>query len=324
MKKKLLAMLSLVTILAMESVTVFATETPSPSSTYNSTTEETQNTPDSTSTTDSTSTESTGAAAIIATLQQNNETVSDVIEAYENIEPEKTTVIQSGAGDGSGGDTEVDFHEGGTLLIAKTNSDDALTKSIVIAVEEKDDVTIMTGIVEGWKTLEAEVPDDGSFKKMDDDTKAIVAAKILDEIRNTENETGAKVESYISFSYEGSTDTNGYFTVKIKGLSNEDVVLVYHYNEETNQWEDLDRSQYTVNADGSLSIKTDTQSPFIVMKFDRDVTGSVDYTTQTTTVTNTVSGDVSPKTADTEPYAAMIAMISLACVTVFARKLAKR
>jgi hypothetical protein len=268
MKKKLFAILSLVMILAMGSMTAFATE------------------------------------------GSNSPTAQDYLETLTPVD-----TLSYGTG-GQGEEINVHFYDDGAIVVESTNGNPLLLKT----KDNGNGGTVIEAKTDSGETIDIDVPAE-FLQEMPKEVIGLVAAQIASTINSKADEYGAEAKAVIAFDYEGATDENGNITIKIQNLSGDDVVYVLHYITAEQRWEIVESEV----SNGTLTIIGSTgQSPFIIIKFDRDVTGesTVDYSTQS--VTNTVSGEVSPKTADTEPYAAMIAMISLACVTVFARKLAKR
>jgi hypothetical protein len=261
MKKKLFAMLSLVAVLAMESVTVFATETTPSSNTRN-------------------------------------------VETYN---------VLTGATDGTGVSVSVTANADGTFT-AETSSGTKLEFKSGGKILQSTSTTETSAISTDGNT---------QLVEMTKETIVLMASQTASVVSEMATTYGAEALSVAAVDIEGTLDANGGLTIAASNIKKGDFVYVLHYNKATSSWE---KCEAVVNDDGSISVTvpSGTLSPFIIIKFDKDVTSEVagtDYSAQT--VTNTVSGDVSPKTADAEPYTAMIALISVACIAVCTKKLAK-
>jgi hypothetical protein len=289
MKKKLLAMLSLVTILAMESVTVFATENtgaPSPNSgnvLYGDVT-----------------------TAQVASETFSNASVEEIVNSVVVQIDEESGTVATDAG-----------------LVFQKDEDNGL-KLIGTAVG-----TVLSEIVVSLDKSEGHTTTPFTVEE----TKAAVAvAQVASNLGKT---VGANVQVSYAVNVESSTNENGEqntnvsFNVGGKGkvkAANSTIIHIKHDNTTENLGAKEDENGNIVPERAASSL-----SPFILLVFDTPVPGlttDVDYSSQSTMLTNgessTVAGDVSPKTADAKPYTAMIAMLSIACVAVCTRKLAKR
>jgi hypothetical protein len=66
-------------------------------------------------------------------------------------------------------------------------------------------------------------------------------------------------------------------------------------------------------------------SPFLIIEFDEEVVGlTTDADYSAPSVTNTVSGKVSPKTSEADPYAIIVVLIAIACIIVCNKKIADK
>jgi hypothetical protein len=144
---------------------------------------------------------------------------------------------------------------------------------------------------------------------------------------------GSNLQISYAVSVEGSVDESGKpnkpveFSVSGKSIVNGNVTIIH-----------VTDSGVTENlgatvSNGKITSKKipSSYSPFILLVFDSPVPGlttDIDYSSQSSALTNgeagTVSGDVSPKTADAYPYAATIAAISIIAIATCTKKLVKR
>jgi hypothetical protein len=303
MKKKLLAVLSLVMVLAMESVTVFATEgAPSPNSgnvLYGSVAD-----------TIATTTEQVAEVKTTVTAKL------EVKETTTNADGSKTTTLGSGLKDANGVEKTVAVTEktDGTIAVATstgttTTFKEAAGSNVIQSTSSKEVAQI------------APADTMTKFGALTNDAKVEAVAKAADVVENLQQTTGASADSVSIFEATGDVDENGGWNLSVAGAKVGDPYLVLHNR--NGVWV---QCEATINAAGNLYIISGSKSPFIVIKLDKAVSGitstsattEADYTTQS--VTNTVSGDVSPKTADAYPYAATIAAISIIAIAVCGKK----
>jgi hypothetical protein len=143
--------------------------------------------------------------------------------------------------------------------------------------------------------------------------------------------TGANVEAITTFdAHDLKFDNDGYATFAYSESYDGMPVVVLH--EGNNGWERVESKA----ENGQIRVRSFTASPFIIMKLDKDVSGitttetasGTNYAQPNASITNgesnTVSGATSPKTADEIPYTAMIVAISIACIAVCTKKIAKK
>jgi hypothetical protein len=292
MKKKLLAVLSLVMVLAMESVTVFATEStgaPSPNSgnvLYGNAGDDT-------------------ISGDVAAATLDNLSVEELADTVEVTIDEATGTVTS--------DTGLVFVKDADKGLQLTQT---ATSSINLA-----NVVIKLDKELGHSTKE--------FTQAE--TKASVA--IAQYATSLANNVGANVEVSYAVNVEGSVDASGKpdkqveFSVQGKSIVNGNVTIIHATDD--GKTENLGAE---VLADGKIRSKKipSSYSPFVLLVFDSPVPGlttDIDYSTQSTTLTNgestTVSGDVSPKTADAYPYDIAVAVLAVAAIAVCGKKLAK-
>jgi hypothetical protein len=290
MKKKLLAVLSLVMVLAMESVTVFATEgAPSPNSgnvLYG-------NAGDSTITGD------------VAAATLDNLSVATIASTVEVTIDEATGTVASDTG----------------LVFAK-DADNGLqlTQTAAGALD-------LTGII---VKLEKDISQVTKAFTAEETKSSVAVAQYASDLGKN---AGSNLQISYAVSVEGSVDESGKpnkpveFSVSGKSIVNGNVTIIH-----------VTDSGVTENlgatvSNGKITSKKipSSYSPFVLLVFDSPVPGlttDIDYATQSTSLTNgesaTVSGDVSPKTADAYPYAATIAAISIIAIAACTKKLVKR
>jgi hypothetical protein len=289
MKKKLLAVLSLVMVLAMESVTVFATEgAPSPNSgnvLYG-------NAGDSTITGD------------VAAATLDNVSVATIASTVE------VTI------DDATGTVAID-----TGLVFTKDADNGLqlTQTTAGALD-------LTGVVVKLEKDSSQVTK--AFTAEETKSSVAVAQYASDLGKNA----GSNLQISYAVSVEGSVDESGKpnkpveFSVSGKSIVNGNVTIIH-----------VTDSGVTENlgatvSNGKITSKKipSSYSPFVLLVFDSPVPGlttDIDYATQSTSLTNgesaTVSGDVSPKTADAYPYDIVVTVLAVAAIAVCGKKLAK-
>jgi hypothetical protein len=250
MRKKLLAVLSLAMVLALESVTVFATETtPSPNS-------------------------------------------GNVLY-------------------GAVGGATVDAASG----VVTTGSSDTIVPTANGAVYLLD-----TGVATTvGNTIELSTESAADFAFTTVNSSSVVAlANVYESVKTTAGANVVKGFTVDVAPLKGQT--SGSITVSVPGVTSNNGVLVLHENSTTGA---VSYAPVTAVNNGSVTFYMDSFSAVMVVVFDAPVSGitsTTDYSAQSAT---TVSGDVSPKTADAYPYAAAIAVFAIACVFACSKKISK-
>jgi hypothetical protein len=255
MKKKLLAVLSLVMVLAMESVTVFATEgSPSPNS---------------------------------------SNTISGAVGGA-------TVDAATGVVTTAGAETIVPT-AGGTVYVLNSGAASAIGDSIALSEASSDDYEFTT----------VKPSSVAALANVYDSVKTVAAAN-----------SGANVEKAFTVDVTPlKGQTSGSITVSVPGITSANDVAVLHENSVTGA---ISYAPVTAVDNGSVTFYMDSFSAVMIVVFDRQVSGltssAADYSAQGTT---TVSGDVSPKTADAFPYDVVVAVFAVAAIAVCGKKLAK-
>jgi hypothetical protein len=332
MRKRLLAVVSLITILAMESVTVFATETGTGASTGGSPDTRALLTLDgnvldgNAGTTGEVIQTTTEQKAIVETTATAK---VEIKETKTNDDGSTTTILSSGTKDANGVDNtyEVTEKTDGKIEVVSTNTGKTNTFEIV------DDRMIRNGNVTVQSTNHREratiEPTEGAkFVEFTRNKLDEVLAKASDFSETITQTTGANVEAITTFDAENvKFDRQGYATFSYSESYDEMPHIVLH--ESNTGWERVESKA----ENGQIKVRSFTASPFIVMKLDKDVSGitttevDTDYTQPNASLTNgatgTVSGAVSPKTAEAEPYKAVaaLALIAIAGAVICSRKL---
>jgi hypothetical protein len=318
MKKKILAVLSLVMVLAMESVTVFAAETGIGTSVPS---------PNANTIAGSVETTTTENATIESVTIDN----LDVSEITTNIEVTTTT------------------DEKGDEIVASV---DTVTKDEFVFIKEKEDED--EGLKLNAKT-NGEVKTDtlrdiklnkeqGHQSKPLTESEKKESISIAHHADSLGKEHGANLESSYIVSVEGSVDAQtgkpdkpvSFDVPNAQNIVNGNFTIIHKM--ENGKTENLGGT-YSNGKITSNKIPS-SYSPFILLIFDKPVPGlttEIDYTTQSSAFTNgesystnsatnsgTIAGAVSPKTNDAYPYAVTTAVVALACGLVCTRKLAKK
>jgi hypothetical protein len=317
MKKKIFAILALVLVLAMESVTVFATEsvtsrTEEVSGNNDSDDDDTDTTPTTTTTTTTTNQAVAGPDNGLflygdAGSGETSETL-DEVDAEELI---KDVELEFNEEEGTFEDTKKgmvfeDNKESNEITLIKTPYKD-MDKWNLWLDEEKDHHK------EGFTPKE----------------KAVVTGAV-EFAHDLGTKAGANMLVAYSVNAEGAEDRYGNPTTEVSFKSNnmkfqQDYCTILHYGEDGqihNLYANVSPDGYTVTA----AEKSISYSPFILLVFDSPVPGlttRIDYA-DSTVKNETVVGAVSPKTAEAEPYKmlALFALITIAGAAIFARKLA--
>jgi hypothetical protein len=295
MKKKLLAVLSLVMVLAMESVTVFATEATVGGSGSPSTGNVLYgNAGDDTIT------------AEVAAVTLDNMSVEELSNTVEITIDEASGTVAS--------DTGLEFKkdEDAGLQLTQTKQGVTPLPNITIKVNKEQGHT-----TKALTTAE---------------TKVSVA--ITQYASDLGEKVGANVQTSYAVSVEGSVDESGKpdkpveFSVSGANIVNGNITIIHSTDD--GRTENLG-AEYKNGKITSKKIPS-SYSPFVLLVFDSPVPGlttDIDYSTQATSLTtgesNTISGDAtSPKTADAYPYAATVAVVAIACVFACSKKIARR
>jgi hypothetical protein len=269
MRRKLLAVLSLVTILAMESVTVFATETtgtPSPNSrnvltgdvlygnagdTIETTTEQ------------------------VATIQITATAKIEIKETKTNEDGSTTTTLGSGTRDANGVEKsfEVTKKIDGTLSVL-SSSTRATTTFMASTGSTGGNVIIQSTTSREKATI---APTEGAkFIEFTNTKLAEVLTKAADFTENIMQTTGANVEAITTFDAQDvKFDNDGYATFAYSESYDGMPVVVLH--EGNNGWERVESKA----ENGQIRVRSFTASPFIIMKLDKDVSGITATSTTT-------------------------------------------
>jgi hypothetical protein len=338
MRKKLFAVLSIVTILAMESVTVFAVPS---ETTATSETNEENNVPTAQPATQPTLsgaiTTDTATVEIAEVTQEQLTQVDEKITATLAIsEPEKhddgskTYTVESSQTDDSGNakSVSVTASEDGKTFTAVTDSGTKLeikltTDSTKPTYESSDNKEKLDIIPQN---------DNVQYQEMSEKTIATVTAKIamvMDEIVQSQNNEASSV---VFFDITFTPNENGELKIKVGNGKEGDPYYIIHFMD-NGEWE---YEYCETDANGELTSKPTGQSPFIIIKLDKRISTSTTATDSTYAqpsssltngqvgTTSTVSGDISPKTGESYPYAATVMVAALACIFACTKKLAKK
>jgi hypothetical protein len=327
MRRKLLAVLSLVTILAMESITVFATETtgtPSPNSRNVLTGDVLYGNAGTTTEVIETTTEQ------VATVETTATAKIEIKETKTNADGSTTTTLGSGTKDANGVEKsfEVTKKIDGTLSVLSSST--GVTTTFMASTGSTGGNVIIQSTTSREKATIA--PTEGAkFIEFTNTKLAEVLTKAADFTENIMQTTGAIVEAITTFDAQDvKFDNDGYATFAYSESYDGMPVVVLH--EGNNGWERVESKA----ENGQIRVRSFTASPFIIMKLDKDVSGitttatasDADYAQPNASITNgesnTVSGDLSPKTADEIPYAATVSVIAIACIIACTRKRATK
>jgi hypothetical protein len=316
MRKRLLAVVSIVALLTMESMTVFATETgtgtgrPSP----NSSDVLTGNAGDTVETTNEQ----------VATVNAAVTAKVEVKETKTNDDGSKTTQVHAGIKDIQGLEITIEVTQRLDNVIQVNVSDGTKNEY----VDQKDEKIIYSTTAK----TKAEIAPADNMTQMETltETKKIEstakATAVVNELRNI----GAEAESVTIGDFTGDVDEKGGWNLRVEGAKIGDSFLVMHDN---NGW---GQSKAWVTKDNNLYIQSGSKSPFIIIKLDKNISGitttevDTDYTQPNASLTNgetgTVSGYLSPKTEEAEPYKAVaaLALIAIAGVAVCSRKITNK
>jgi hypothetical protein len=338
MKKKFLAVLSLVMVLAMESVTVFASESPTGSSGLEQVEEQEQTTTTTTTTTPATTVTTPDSGDVLYGNVESTTTEEltidnlDVAEITDNVEVATAT----------------DENGNETIITVDTNSNDEWVFERKEKGEDKGEGVLLskktTGEVKNETLLDIKLnKDQGHETKPLTDKEKKESTAVVRHADSIGKANDANLDGAYFVSAEGSVDErtgkpDKPVTFDVPNANNNiksDNCTIIHIME-NGKTENLGATY----SNGKItSVKTPSSySPFILLVFDKPVPGlttEIDYTTQSSALTNgvystesatnsgTIAGAVSPKTNDAYPYAACVALIALACGLVCTRKLAK-
>jgi hypothetical protein len=352
-----MAVISIAAILALESVTVFAAS-PTADVAYDAVTGDNQeeenddsaSTPTTTpATTTSTVTGPTlsGAGGDTTSTTVIETTTEQVVAVQETVaaplEVKETKTHEDGSKTTTFGSDIKDATTGVEKTVAVTEKTDG-----TIEAESSSGITKNTFVennvsyvVQSMTTKErvniAPADNMTKFEPLRNDVKIEAAAKATDAVDNLQQTTGANAESITFFEASGDVDENGGWNLTVPGARPGDPYWVLH--KKNGNWE---TSRASVNRNNNLYIISGSKSPFIIIKLDKDVSGitTTSTTTETDTTyaqpsssltngqigttTSTISGDISPQTGETYPYAATISVIALACVIACTKKRATK
>jgi hypothetical protein len=290
MKKKFLAVLSLVMVLAMESVTVFATEgSPSPNSgnvLYG-------NAGDDSITGD------------VAASTLDNISAEAIASTVEVAIDETTGTVTTDAG------LVFEKDEDNALVLTQTTTGSLDLSGIVVKLEKE-----LGHVTEAFTAAETKL-----------------TASVAQYASNLGTRSGANLKISYAVSAQGTVDENGKpnslveFSVSGTSIVDGNVTIIHVTDNGTTE-----NLGATVKGGKITSKKIPSSySPFVLLVFDSPVPGlttDIDYTTQGSVYVNgessTVSGDVSPKTADAYPYAACVAAIAVVAVVACSKKRVSR
>jgi hypothetical protein len=319
MRRKLLAAVSIVALLAMESMTVFATESgtgrPSPNSSNVLTGNAGSDTTNANNSTDTTTV--TTPAVTTPQLTSLGSTTTT-----ENGVKTTTTTFVSNTTDSSGEKKTVTVttkDDDGTITVQTSSTTKTFNLSNAVKVAQDTDSPEKNDISSGSSKTTLIVLTEETISKST--ATATLTAEELSESQ------GATALSTSIVDVEGELDDNKGLKLQASNVKKGDPVYVLHYDESTGEWEVCEA---VVDADGMISITVPSGrlSPFIIIKLDKEVTSeitpSTDYTSKP--ATNTVSGATSPKTAEAEPYktVAALAIIAIAAAAVCSRKITNK
>jgi hypothetical protein len=290
MKKKFLAVLSLVMVLAMESVTVFATEgSPSPNSgnvLYGNAGDDTI----------------TGDVAASTLDNLSAEAIASTVEVTID---ETTGTVTTDAG------LVFEKDEDNALVLTQNTAGSLDLSGIVIKLEKE-----LGHVTEAFTAAETKL-----------------TASVAQYASNLGTRAGANLQISYAVSAQGTVDENGKpnslveFSVSGTSIVDGNVTIIHVTDNGTTE-----NLGATVKGGKITSKKIPSSySPFVLLVFDSPVPGlttDIDYTTQGSVYVNgessTVSGDVSPKTADAYPYAACVAAIAVVAVVACGKKRVSR
>jgi hypothetical protein len=290
MKKKFLAVLSLVMVLAMESVTVFATEgSPSPNSgnvLYGNAGDDTI----------------TGDVAASTLDNLSAEAIASTVEVTID---ETTGTVTTDAG------LVFEKDEDNALVLTQNTAGSLDLSGIVIKLEKE-----LGHVTEAFTAAETKL-----------------TASVAQYASNLGTRSGANLQISYAVSAQGTVDENGKpnslveFSVSGTSIVDGNVTIIHVTDNGTTE-----NLGATVKGGKITSKKIPSSySPFVLLVFDSPVPGlttDIDYTTQGSVYVNgessTVSGDVSPKTADAYPYAACVAAIAVVAVVACGKKRVSR
>jgi hypothetical protein len=276
-------------VLAMESVTVFATEgSPSPNS-------------------------GNVLYGDVTTVSELDNVSADAIAStVEVVIDEETGTVTTDAG------LVFEQDEDNALVLTQTSTGSLDLSGIVVKLEKE-----LGHVTEAFTAAETKL-----------------TASVAQYASNLGTKAGANLQISYAVSAEGTVDENGkpnsLVEFSVSGTSVVDGNVTIIHITDSGVTENLGA---TVKGGKITSKKIPSSySPFVLLVFDSPVPGlttDIDYTTSSTltngaagtgytTASGTVSGDVSPKTADAFPYDVFVAVIAVAAVAVCGKKLATR
>lgn len=133
-------------------------------------------------------------------------------------------------------------------------------------------------------------------------------------VKDAQKDTTKKVSAEIVTVVDVQATTGGTVTLKVAGIKAGETILIMHFNETTGAWENIKPSKV---ADGEVTFALSSFSPVAIVKVDVE---TVTQGTGTTAGTTTAATTTSPKTGETTPVIAILAIICLAGVAVCGKK----
>jgi hypothetical protein len=325
MRRKLLAAVSIVALLAMESMTVFATESGTGSGSINS--RETQD---------------YLYGDYVTVTEEQLSTINTVSSAkLEVSEPEvdettgtKTYTVSTKTADSSGTESQtqsqtvVTVNKEGTSFTVAVENEDATTTTVEFS---KDEVSKLIKSLSAPENNEVSGKEGTSIGTLTEKEAVEVIAKAVSVAKELQN-LGTNAISITGADIQGTVRDDGSIVLSASGVNKGDYVYVLHLVDGV--WK---TEMAEVREDGEITlIGLKSLSPFIIIKVDKDVSAltaasaETDYTQPNASLTNgaagTVSGATSPKTAEAEPYktVAALAIIAIAAAAVCSRKITNK
>jgi hypothetical protein len=320
MRKKLLAVVSIVALLAMESMTVFATETGTGSGSptaqgylYGDVTVEV------------TKEQMEAINTVTSAKLEVSEPVEDKATGTKTYTVSTTTTDSSGTESQTQSQTVVTVNNEGTSFSVAVENDDATTTTVEFS---KDEVSKLIKSLSAPETNNVSGKDGTSIGTLTEKEAVEVIAKAVSVAKELEKYS-ANALSITSADIQGTVRDDGSVVLSASGVKKGDYVYVLHKVDGV--WK---TEMAEVKEDGEITlIGLKSLSPFIIIKVDKDVSAltaasaDTDYTQPNASLTNgetgTISGYLSPKTAEAEPYKAVaaLALIAIAGAVICSRKL---
>jgi uncharacterized protein YxeA len=312
MRRKLLAAVSIVALLAMESMTVFATETGNGSPTSQ----------------DYLYGDLTTGEVI---TQQQGYTTEQVAETTKAVEEVKNTTVDEIIKE-TNVKLEVDTSTGKVTnaTSGKTFEKKEETKAYQYNPVGGNPNVFNSGNEPGAKTIRNEEKYVAQEMKSEDVQKSVAMVEKMDGIgKNVNSQVQGALFADIEPKDSGDSSSSSGNDIEITDSSAEvgqDSLYAGMHIMDNNKVEYL---KVTVKEKGVISLERPSSfSPIIIVKFDKPVPGvtyDIDYTTSSAaTESNTIAGATSPKTAEADPYAIIIALAAVMCIIVCNKKIAEK